>query len=127
MIGNNMIYLDNSATTRPFPEAVERMTRSMLDTYFNPHAAYSPAVHVERETEECRRHMREAFGDAGEIIFTSGGTESNNMSILGTLAVLHSPRPHIVPSGHCSKAWQERGKRMCRSATPERTERSIPT
>ena len=98
MIGNNMIYLDNSATTRPFPEAVERMTRSMLDTYFNPHAAYSPAVHVERETEECRRHMREAFGDAGEIIFTSGGTESNNMSILGTLAVLHSHRPHIVSS-----------------------------
>ena len=91
-------YLDNSATTRPFPEAVERMTRSMLDTYFNPHAAYSPAVHVERETEECRRHMREAFGDAGEIIFTSGGTESNNMSILGTLAVLHSARPHIVSS-----------------------------
>ena len=84
-----MIYLDNSATTQVFDGAAERMLQIMRNQYFNPSAAYGPAVQCEREVEAARARLLSCMGHPeGELIFTSGGTESNNAAILGTLATL---------------------------------------
>jgi len=81
-----MIYLDNSATTRTAPRAAEAVHKYMTEEYFNPAAAYSAAVREEKAVNAARRIIAEAIGaDAGGVIFTSGGTESNNMAILGGL------------------------------------------
>lgn len=83
-----MIYLDNSATTRPLPKATEAVNRCLTETYFNPSSAYGPAVAVERSVEESRSRLAQALGASTvEIIYTSGGTESNNMAILGTQSI----------------------------------------
>jgi cysteine desulfurase len=80
-----MIYLDNSATTRPLPAAAEAVRRCLTEAYFNPSSAYGPAVAVERSVEGARARLAQALGASpSEIIYTSGGTESNNMAILGT-------------------------------------------
>ncbi|MCL2811043.1 MAG: cysteine desulfurase [Clostridia bacterium] len=80
------IYLDNSATTPVFEVVALHMLDAMQNCYFNPSAAYGPAVKVERELQACRETLRKAAGAQGyEVIFTSGGTEANNLAILGVL------------------------------------------
>ena len=49
-----MIYLDNSATTRPFDSVIDAMDRCMRENYFNASAAYKPAVDVDRAKSDCR-------------------------------------------------------------------------
>ncbi len=82
-----MIYLDNSATTRPFSDVIETMTSCMSRGFFNPSALYRPAMDVELEMDAVRKDvLREAGAPHGSVIFTSGGTESNNLAIRGTLS-----------------------------------------
>lgn len=92
-----MIYLDNSATTRTLPQAAERAMATMTKDYFNPSAAYSPAVAMERAVNAARATIAGAIGGkAEELIFTSGGTESNNMAIFGTLGAMRGSGRIIV-------------------------------
>ncbi len=85
-----MIYLDNSATTRPFDSVIETMTACMRDAYFNASAAYG--LDVERKIRACRTDMAAQLGAREEdILFTSGGTESDNLAILGVAQTLHKP------------------------------------
>lgn len=94
-----MIYLDNSATTRPFDGVIDAMERSMREAYFNPSAAYKPAVDVDREMRACRRLIAAQLGaQEDEILFTSGGTESDNLAILGTAETLHGGGVNFVCS-----------------------------
>lgn len=94
-----MIYLDNSATTRTMGIAAEAAKKYMTEEFFNPAAAYSPAVREERAVNGARRTIGSAI-NAGpdEIIFTSGGTESNNMAILGSLKAMRGRGRIIVGS-----------------------------
>ena len=81
-----MIYIDNSATTRVLPAAAEAVMRSMEDTFYNPSSAYGPAVAAERLVEKARTRMGQALGASGaQVVYTSGGTESNNSAIFGAL------------------------------------------
>ena len=87
-----MIYLDNSATTRPFDAVIDAMSRSMREAYFNASAAYGSAVGVEREMRACRRAIAAELGaQEDEVIFTGGGTEGDNMAILGLAQTLKRP------------------------------------
>ena len=87
-----MIYLDNSATTRPFDGVIDAMDRCMREAYFNASAAYRPAVDVDREIRACRRLIASQLGaQDDEVYFTSGGTESDNLAILGVAATLRRP------------------------------------
>ena len=87
-----MIYLDNSATTRPFDGVIDAMDRCMREAYFNASAAYRPAVDVDRELRACRRLIAAQLGaQEDEVYFTSGGTESDNLAILGVAATLRRP------------------------------------
>ena len=87
-----MIYLDNSATTRPFDGVIDAMDRSMREAYYNASAAYRPAVDVDRALRACRKLIASQLGaQEDEVYFTSGGTESDNLVILGVAATLRHP------------------------------------
>lgn len=82
-------YLDNSATTRPCEAAVAAVTKCLAEGFYNPSSVYKPAV----EAFRCLRAARETVLDAvhGEdcdVIFTSGGTEGNNLAVLGAVGRL---------------------------------------
>ena len=79
-------YLDNSATTRPCAAAVDAMVKCMTEGYYNPSSVYKPAVEAFQQVRACRELILKAL-HAGDhnLVFTSGGTESNNLAILGTV------------------------------------------
>ena len=82
-----MIYFDNSATTRVSQSAADTALRYMTDDFYNPAAAYSPAVRVEKDVNAARARLAAAFRfEPSELIFTSGGTESNNIALSGVLS-----------------------------------------
>ncbi len=81
------IYLDNSATTQPSQAVVDAMTQAMTQTYHNPSSLYAQAITAEKQMEACRAAIQDVFGP-GQVLFTSGGTESNNLAILGGLAAM---------------------------------------
>ena len=91
-----MIYLDNSATTRPFDSVIDVMSSCMRDAYFNASAAYKPAVDVDREIRACRKLIASQVGALeDEVYFTSGGTESDNLAILGVASLLRKPQNFV--------------------------------
>ena len=83
-----MIYLDNAATTRPYTEVLDLM-RTVADTqYANPHALHAFGVEAERLVTGARKALAESLKALpSEIVFTSGGTESNNMALYGVAAL----------------------------------------
>lgn len=85
------IYLDNSATTRPCDAAVDAALRAMREDYFNPSALYGPALNAAKQLRECREEILRAVHAPGgaAVVFTSGGTESDNLAILGRAAKAH--------------------------------------
>ncbi len=92
-----MIYLDNSATTRPFDEVSALMLRMQQETFGNPSSLHHAGVLAERTMTEARNQILSAFGaNDATFVFTSGGTEANNLAILGTM--LHRIRraPQII-------------------------------
>lgn len=91
-------YLDNAATTKPCPAAVEAVTRMMTETYGNPASLHQPGVDAHRCVETARQAVASSIGaqDAQEILFTSGGTESNNLALLGGAAALRRKGMRIV-------------------------------
>ena len=79
-------YLDNSATTRPCEAAVAAMERSLREQWYNPSAVYKPSVEAFRALRDARQRLLDSLGGAGcDAVFTSGGTESNNLAILGAV------------------------------------------
>lgn len=95
---NAMIYLDNSATTRVLDSAAETAARCMQEEFFNPSSAYGPAAAAERRVNEARGRLAATLGCQGEeIVYTSGGTESNNTAIFGTLRA-HRGKGRIITS-----------------------------
>lgn len=82
-----MIYLDNSATTQPTQAVVDAMAAAMREGFYNPSSLYAQAVAAEKQMEACRASVQQSLG-AGRVLFTSGGTEANNLAILGALAAM---------------------------------------
>lgn len=79
-------YLDNSATTRPCEAAIAAMERCLREDWYNPSAVYKPSVEAFRALRDARQRLLDAVGGAGcDAIYTSGGTESNNLAILGAV------------------------------------------
>lgn len=83
-------YLDNSATTRPDDRVIEKMTECMREGWFNPSSVYLPAVNAFREVRACREEILSSVQGSGcRLIFTSGGTEANNLAVLGVSERIH--------------------------------------
>lgn len=86
------IYLDNSATTRTAESVVTVMCAAMREQYFNASAAYAPAVEVEKRINESRARILSALhAKNAQVVFTSGGTEGDNLAILGTAQLQRKP------------------------------------
>ena len=80
-------YLDNSATTRPCEAAIAAMERCLREGWYNPSAVYGPSVEVFKALREARGRLLNAAGGAGcDAVFTSGGTESNNLAVIGAVS-----------------------------------------
>ncbi len=108
MNGRKLIYLDNNATTRPAPEAVEAMLPYMKELYSNPSSIYSFAQEAKRHLEAFRERVAQLIGARPEeIVFTSGGTESDNLAIKGyALANSHKGK-HVITTAIEHKAVLE--------------------
>lgn len=92
-----MIYLDNSATTRVLDCAVDAALKCMRDDFYNPASAYTPAAFMEKQIEAARTRLAALMGASREeIIYTSGGTESNNTAVFGILRTLRTKRRIIT-------------------------------
>jgi len=92
-----MIYFDNNATTKIAPEVFESMKPFLTENYGNPSSAYSFSQSSKKAIETARENVAKLLGagETSEIVFTSGGTESDNWAILGSLE-LKSDKTHIV-------------------------------
>ncbi len=92
-----MIYFDNNATTQIAPEVFAAMHPFLTEFYGNPSSAYNFGRETRKAIENARQQVAELLGanDENEIIFTSGGTESDNWAILGALENAEN-RKHIV-------------------------------
>ena len=110
-------YFDNSATTKPLPEAVDAMTRAMTETWGNPSSLHAVGDAADQELEAARRTLACAFGcKPQEVYFTAGGTESNNIAIFGTVDALKRRGNRIVTTAvehpsveGCMKRLEEDG------------------
>ena len=78
------VYLDNSATTKPYDEAVYTMSDVMKNTYGNPSSLHRMGKRAEDLLNKSRESLAHSIGaKSDEFYFTSGGTESNNIAIIG--------------------------------------------
>ena len=92
-----MIYLDNSATTRPCPEAVAAMTYMLTECWGNPSSVHHLGVEAERKLKEARRQVADLLGAEPErVFFTAGGTEADNWAVFGTAERLGKRGRHII-------------------------------
>lgn len=100
--GSRPIYLDMQATTPMDPRVVDAMLPFMTGLYGNPHSrTHAYGWETEKAVEQARAHIAELIGaDPKEIIFTSGATESNNMSIKGVARFFKrsGKKKHIITS-----------------------------
>lgn len=93
---SELIYFDNNATTRPLPEVVDAMLPILREEYANPSSVHRFGQAVRHRVECAREKVAQLIGAAPrEIIFTSGGTESINLAIRGTLR-MHPQRRHVI-------------------------------
>jgi cysteine desulfurase len=93
------IYLDHNATTPIFPEVIEAMRACWSEPYLNPASQHEFGRRARRILEDVRDRIAELLGanSRDRVIFTSGGTESNNLAIQGLLHAAR-PRPPLAPS-----------------------------
>ncbi len=93
------IYLDNNATTMVAPEVIEVMHPFWTELYGNPSSIHNFGGQVGSHITNARTQVAAVLGaDPSEIVFTSGGSESNNMAIRGTLESMAGRKRHIVTS-----------------------------
>lgn len=92
-----MAYLDNSATTAVCAAAAERMMYVMTDAYGNPSSRHAMGLRAEQELAAAREAVAKLVGGKPErVYFTSGGTEANNLSILGAAAAFRKPMEAVT-------------------------------
>jgi cysteine desulfurase len=94
-----MLYLDHCATTPPRPEVIAAVTECMAKYYGNPSSLHKIGVEAEGMLIRAREVVAAAVGvKPSEVLFTSGGTESNNMAIKGAAMAYKSRGRHLITS-----------------------------
>lgn len=112
-----MIYLDNSATTRPCPEAIAAVTEALTEQWGNPSALYEFGIDAAHHLLTARNQVARALGgEYDRVFFTSGGTEADNWAISGTISRLKKRGNHIITTAmehpavlNCMKHWEAQG------------------
>jgi len=95
-----MIYLDHAATSPVRREVLEAMTPFLTTEFGNPSSAHAAGERAKDALENARRRVARHLGArTGDVIFTSGGTESNNLAVKGiAVAALDRGRRHVITS-----------------------------
>lgn len=92
-----MIYLDHAATTRVYKEVIDEMYPMLSNMYGNPSSIHSFGRDARFQFDEARRYLAKTINaKEHEIVFTSGGTESNNLAIIGTALENEHKGNHII-------------------------------
>lgn len=112
-----MVYLDNSATTKPCQEAVEAVANAMTKNWGNPSALYSFGIDAAHGLRTARTKVAAALGaEPDRVFFTSGGTESDNWALLGTVKRFGKKNKHIITTAiehhailNCMKELEAQG------------------
>ena len=92
-------YLDNSATTRVCPEAIDRMLDCMKNNWGNPSSLHERGMMAEELLEQARKGVAQQIGsEPSEVIFTSGGTQSNNIAVFGAVEAAKRRGNKIITS-----------------------------
>ena len=112
-----MIYLDNSATTKPCDEAVEAVTKSLTENWGNPSALYNFGIDTGKMLRTARHQVAAAMGaEPDRIFFTSGGTEADNWAIFSTAKRFGKKNKHIITTAiehhailNCMKELEAQG------------------
>lgn len=114
---NDPIYLDHNATTPLLPEVVDAMLPYLRDHFGNPSSGHVYGARARAAVAQAREQVAALLGcDADEIVFTSGGTEANNLAIRGVTEALERKR-HVVttviehPATARPCAWLEKHER----------------
>ena len=90
-------YFDNSATTRCYPEVAEIVVKTMTEDFGNPSAMHLKGVEAEKYVREAAQTLAKILKvNEKEIIFTSGGTESNNLALFGGADANKRSGNHII-------------------------------
>ncbi len=84
MTASAAVYLDNAATTRPLPEAIEAMQGAHLDDFGNPSSAHLFGEGARRRLDDAREFLRGSVG-AAQLVLTSGGTEADVLGVSGAV------------------------------------------
>lgn len=91
------IYFDNAATTKPFEQVIQVIVKCLTEDYGNPSSLHKKGVQAENLLKESRKAVAEALkANPSEILFTSGGTESNNTAIRGIARSYSNRGKHII-------------------------------
>ena len=92
-------YLDNSATTRCFPEVVELMNKIYLEEYGNPSSMHHKGVEAEKQITEAKKSLAQILKvNEKNLLFTSCGTESDNIAIIGGALANARRGRHLITS-----------------------------
>lgn len=93
------IYLDNTATTKPCPEAVEALMEAVTENFGNPSSLHRAGLNAQLAVDRARKIIAGSIGaDVGEIYFTSGATESNNLALRGAMGAYGKRKNKIIIS-----------------------------
>ncbi len=91
------IYLDNSATTRCFPEVADLIHQILCEDYGNPSSMHHKGVEAESYVRDAKEILAKILKvNEKEILFTSGGTESDNIAIMGVAMANHRAGRHMI-------------------------------
>lgn len=91
------VYLDNSATTKAFPEVAELVAKIMCEDYGNPSSLHLKGVQAERYIRYARETLAKLLKvNEKEIVFTSGGTESDNLALIGCAMANRRAGNHLM-------------------------------
>lgn len=94
-----MIYLDNSATTRPFDSVIKAVSDNMSENFGNASSLHRMGINAEKVLKDAKKTILDKLSLDGEIIFTSGATESNNTVLRGvSKAYKHGGREIVTTS-----------------------------
>ena len=112
-----MIYLDNSATTKPCKEALEAMTAALTEGWGNPSALYQFGFDAAKQLRSARHAVAAALGaEPDRVFFTSGGTEADNWAIFGAMKRMGKRGRHIITTAvehhavlNCMKELEAQG------------------
>ena len=112
-----MIYLDNSATTKPCDEAVAAMTAALTEGWANPSALYGFGIDAAHALRTARHQVAAAMGaEHDRVYFTSGGTEADNWAIFGAARRFGKKNKHIITTAiehhailNCMKELEAQG------------------